>query len=88
MQNLVPPNVTFRLDPNGDPELNAAYADMTQQLDPNARQAAWARAQGIVLDKAYELPFGSLTKVQAVRADVQGFVPSRIPRMANVWFTH
>ena len=79
--------MTFRPeDPNGDPDLNAAYADMTQQLDPKARQAAWVRAQRIVLDKAYELPFGSLTKVQAVRVEREGLRAVRIPRMSNVWF--
>ena len=31
------------------------------------------------------LPFGSLTKVQATRANVQNFMPFRIPRMSNVW---
>ena len=44
--------------------------------------------QQLVLDRVYAIPFGSYTKVQAVRANVQGFVPFRIPRMANVWFTH
>jgi peptide/nickel transport system substrate-binding protein len=89
MQFLTPPNITFRpKDPNGDPELNAAYSEMTQQLDPKLRQGAWARAQKIVLDKAYALPFGSLTKVQAVRSNVKGFVPLRIPRMSNVWFAN
>ena len=52
---------------------------MTQKLDPKVRQAAWARAQSIVLENAYALPFGSLTKVQAVRSNVKGFVPFRIP---------
>ena len=34
------------------------------------------------------VPFGSLTKVQATRSNVQGFTPFRIPRMSNVWFTN
>ena len=42
--------------------------------------------QKVTLDKVYAIPFGSFTKVQAVRSDVKGFVPFRIPRMANVWF--
>ena len=41
--------------------------------------------QALVLDRGYALPFGSLTKVQAVRSNVQGFVPFRIPRFSNVW---
>ena len=51
-----------------------------------ARQAAFARMQKRTLEQAYVLPFGSLTKVQAVRSNVKGFKPFRIPRMANVWF--
>ena len=39
-----------------------------------------------VLDQVYAVPFGSFTKVQAVRSNVKGFVPFRIPRMSNVWF--
>ena len=38
------------------------------------------------LEQAYVLPFGALTKVQAVRANVKGFTPFRIPRMSDVWF--
>jgi peptide/nickel transport system substrate-binding protein len=50
------------------------------------RQAAFVRMQKLVLDKVYAVPFGSFTKVQATRSDVKGFVPFRIPRMADVWF--
>ena len=42
--------------------------------------------QKYVLEQVYAVPFGSLTKVQAVRSNVKGFVPFRIPRMSNVWF--
>ena len=44
--------------------------------------------QEALLTKAYVYPFGSLTKVQATRTNVDGFVPFRIPRMSNVWFTN
>jgi peptide/nickel transport system substrate-binding protein len=40
----------------------------------------------VALECVYALPFGSLTKVQAVRANVKGFAPARIPRLSNVWF--
>jgi peptide/nickel transport system substrate-binding protein len=49
------------------------------------RQAAFATMQRLILERAYAYPFGSLTKVQAVRANLQGFVPFRIPRFSNVW---
>jgi peptide/nickel transport system substrate-binding protein len=44
--------------------------------------------QKLVLDRVYAVPFGSFTKVQGTRSNVKGFVPFRIPRMANVWFTN
>jgi peptide/nickel transport system substrate-binding protein len=89
MQDLIPPSMQFMpKDPNGDPDLNAAYLDMTQKVDPKERQAAWVRAQKIALERAYVLPFGALTKMQGVRANVQGFTPFRIPRMSNVWFSN
>ena len=53
--------------------------------EPGARQAAFARMQTIVLERVYALPFGAFTKTQGVRANVKGFVPFRIPRVANVW---
>ena len=55
-----------------------------EQLRPirRARQAAFARAQKIALEQVMEVPFGSLTKVQATRANVKGFVP--VPHSAHV----
>jgi peptide/nickel transport system substrate-binding protein len=89
MQDLIPPNAQWApKDLAGDPDLNAAYNDMTQKLDPKDRQAGWVRAQTIALERAYVLPFGSLTKMQGVRANVQGFTPFRIPRMSNVWLAN
>jgi peptide/nickel transport system substrate-binding protein len=51
-----------------------------------ARQAAFARMQQRILDQAYIVPFGSMTMIEAVRANVKGFKPFRIPRVSNVWF--
>jgi peptide/nickel transport system substrate-binding protein len=89
MQDLIPPSAQWMpKDPAGDPDINAAYLDMTQKLDPKERHAAWVRAQTVALERAYVLPFGALTKMQGARANVQGFVPFRIPRFANVWFAN
>ena len=61
---------------------------MNNKPTKEERHAAFGRMQGVILERAYAFPFGSLTKVQAVRANVDGFVPFRIPRMSNVWFTN
>ena len=62
------------------------WQEMNQLPTPDARQEAFAKMQEYVLDQVYAVPFGSFTKVQAVRSDVKGFVPFRIPRMFDVWF--
>jgi len=87
MQFLASPNAAYK--PPGDkddPEVLAAWRDMNQLPTAADRQAAFVRMQKLVLDKVYAVPFGSFTKVQATRSDVKGFVPFRIPRMADVWF--
>jgi peptide/nickel transport system substrate-binding protein len=87
MQFFVPPNAAYKPeDKLCDPDLAAAWKDMNEQPEAKDRQAAFARMQQLILDRAYAFPFGSRTKVQAVRANVEGFTPFRIPRMSNVWF--
>jgi peptide/nickel transport system substrate-binding protein len=89
MQFLVQPNATYKpLDGKDDPDVLAAWNDMNMQPTAEGRHAAFVRMQSLVLERVYSIPFGAFTKVQAVRSDVGGFVPYRIPRMANVWFNH
>jgi peptide/nickel transport system substrate-binding protein len=89
MQFLVNPGAMYKPKGNvDDPELLAAWKDMNEKPTAAERQEAFARMQKAVLEKVYSLPFGSFTKVQAVRANVKGFVPFRIPRMANVWMVN
>jgi len=74
--------------PKGHPDRQVLklWNEINSLPSDDARQTAFAEMQKYVLDRVYALPFGSLTKVQAVRSDVKGFVPFRIPRMSNVWF--
>jgi peptide/nickel transport system substrate-binding protein len=89
MQFLADPNAVYRpKGDKGDPELVAAWNDMNTLPDAKDRQAAYAKMQTITLEKVFALPFGSFTKVQGARSNVKGFVPFRIPRMSNVWFTN
>ena len=86
MQFLVSPNAAYRpRDNRDDPEVLAAWNAMNTLPDQAARNAAFATMQRLILERAYAYPFGSLTKVQAVRSNLQGFVPFRIPRFSNVW---
>ncbi|MCW3475569.1 ABC transporter substrate-binding protein [Limobrevibacterium gyesilva] len=89
MQFFTPPNANYKpKDGKDDPDLMAAWNDMNSKPDAKDRQAAFARMQALIYERVYALPFGSLTKVQGVRANVQGFKPFRIPRMSNVWFSN
>ena len=49
------------------------------------RKVAYAETEKYALEQVLALPFGTLTKVQAVRSNVENFRPFRIPRMSNVW---
>jgi peptide/nickel transport system substrate-binding protein len=89
MAFLAPPGAQYMpKDGKDDPDVLAAWRDMNNLPTKEERRAAFGRMQQVLLDKAYVFPFGSLTKVQATRANVEGWVPFRIPRMSNVWFTN
>jgi peptide/nickel transport system substrate-binding protein len=89
MQFLVQPNASYKpKDGKDDPDVLASWNDMNTLPTPEGRQDAFVRMQKLVLDRVYAVPFGSFTKVQGTRSNVKGFVPFRIPRMANVWFTN
>jgi peptide/nickel transport system substrate-binding protein len=88
MQFLVMPNATYKpLGGKDDPDVLAAWSDMNTAPTVEGRRRAYALMQKLVLERVYAVPFGSFTKVQAVRSNVGGFVPFRIPRMANVWLS-
>ena len=67
-----------------DPTIDALYADLLGRPSEPERKAVFARFQERVYEQVHFLKFGDLTKMQAARANVQGFVPYRIPRFWNV----
>jgi peptide/nickel transport system substrate-binding protein len=86
MKFLAPPtNIYKPKDNQADPEMAAAYEEMISGESAEIRQKAFERMQKMTLERVYAVPFGSLTKVQASRANVKGFKPFRIPRFSNVW---
>lgn len=89
MSFLAPPLPQYKPKDNvDDPDALAAWREMNASPTKEGRKEAFARMQKVILEKAYVFPFGSLTKVQASRANVEGYVPFRIPRMSNVWFNN
>ncbi|HTZ81180.1 MAG TPA: ABC transporter substrate-binding protein [Stellaceae bacterium] len=86
MKFFVPPINAYKAQPgHEDPDLMADYNDMISLPTAEGRQEAFVKMQRTILERVYAIPFGSLTKVQGVRADVKNFKPFRIPRFANVW---
>jgi peptide/nickel transport system substrate-binding protein len=75
MQFLAPPQA-FYVPKTYDDDLVAVWGEMNNLPTPEARQDAFVRMQKMVLDHAYALPFGALTKVQVLRANVKNFIPS------------
>jgi peptide/nickel transport system substrate-binding protein len=69
-----------------DPVLHQAFDDLLNKATPEERKAAFVRAQARIYEQVHAVKFGDLTKIQAVRANVKGFKPHRIPRMWGVWF--
>ena len=69
-----------------DAEFDAAFNEMTNRRRwMSARPGIRARPDSALLDQGMAFPFGTLTKVQAARTNVENFRPFRIPRMSNVW---
>jgi peptide/nickel transport system substrate-binding protein len=80
------PNNTYKPKGNvGDETFMKHFNDIANGRTLEDRKAAFARAQAYMLETVMALPFGTLTKVQAVRSNLENFRPFRIPRMSNVW---
>ena len=84
ISDLVPP-VNLQKLPKEDPELMQHWRDMVNLPTHEARLAAFAKMQEHLYAQAYQFKFGDMHRYQAVRSNVKGFVPYRIPRMWNVW---
>jgi len=73
MKFIMPPvNAYHPKDGVPDPDLVVAWNAMVNSPNPEDRQQAFAAMQKLVLERVYAVPFGSLTKVQAVRSNVKG----------------
>ena len=80
------PNNAYKpKDNKPDEQFMKLFNEMANGKTLDERKAAYAKTQAYALDEAVlAIPFGTLTKVQVVRSNVEGFRPFRIPRMSNV----
>ncbi|MSP98418.1 MAG: ABC transporter substrate-binding protein [Betaproteobacteria bacterium] len=68
-----------------DPVLDKLFAELIAGETFEARKVSFGTFQERVYEQVHFLKFGDLTRKQAARANVKGFVPYRIPRLWNVW---
>jgi peptide/nickel transport system substrate-binding protein len=67
-----------------DPEINRAYQTVISSPDFNVRKAAFEGFQRRLGDQALAIKLGNFGILQGMRSNVEGFEPSRIPRLWNV----
>jgi peptide/nickel transport system substrate-binding protein len=86
LRPMAEPNPVYT-PPGGktDPEFMKDFNIVANGPTLEERQAAFARAQKIALEQVMVIPMGVMPKVQAVRANVEHYVPFYNPRMYNVW---
>ena len=82
MRDVVSPQINQFV---ADPVLDQLFAELIAGTSFDGRKATFAKFQERVYEQVHFLKFGDLTRKQASRANVKGFVPYRIPRMWNVW---
>jgi peptide/nickel transport system substrate-binding protein len=86
LRPMAEPNPVYTPPDNKtDPEFMKAFDEVANGPTLEARQAAFVRAQKIALEDVMVIPMGVMPKVQAVRANVEHYVPFYNPRMYNVW---
>ena len=86
LRPMAEPNPVYT-PPGGktDPDFMKAFDEVANGATLEVRQAAFVRAQRIALDDVMVIPMGVMPKVQAVRANVEHYVPFYNPRLYNVW---
>ena len=76
----------YRFRTGNDPQIRQAYQTIISSPEFNVRKAAFEDFQRRLADQALAIKLGNFGILQGMRANVQGFVPSRIPRLWDVRF--
>ncbi|WP_244622884.1 ABC transporter substrate-binding protein [Microvirga brassicacearum] len=86
LRNLADPsNVHKPKDNKSDPIFMEAFQRIANGETLEERKKAFADAQARALDQVMAFPFGSVPKIQATRANVEGYKPFFNTRVSNVW---
>ncbi len=84
VKDLLPPTNLPNAPEN--PAVTDAWNRMHLEETLEGRKQAFADLQQLLYDDVYNIVMGDISKVQATRSNVKGFVPFRIPRLWNVWY--
>lgn len=69
-----------------DPEMEALYNKLISAGTKDARKAAFAQIQEANYEKVYAIKLGDLGQYVAVRSNLKGYKPYRMPRFWDVWY--
>lgn len=69
-----------------DPEMEALYDQLISSPEQEARKAVFSEIQRAIYDKVYAIKLGNLGQYVAVRSNLKGYKPYRMPRFWDVWY--
>jgi peptide/nickel transport system substrate-binding protein len=86
LRTMAEPNAVFT-PPGGKvpAQFMKDFDEVANGADLAERKAAFADAQKLAFEDVMVIPTGVMPKVQAVRANVEHYIPFYNPRMYNVW---
>ncbi|MBV9811998.1 MAG: ABC transporter substrate-binding protein [Acetobacteraceae bacterium] len=68
-----------------DPVIDQLFTSYMAEMDEAKRKDIFARFQAHMYDDAVAMQFGNYGIMQAISANLQNFIPYRIPRLWGVW---
>ncbi len=69
-----------------DPELEQLYKTLISAPTADERKKVFAQFQTKAYEKAYAIKLGDVGQYVAVRSNLKGYKPYRMPRMWDVWY--
>ncbi len=84
IKDLLPPINSQNLAEE-DKKMAALWSAMHEEPTAEGRLKAFSEISQYLYEQVYQFKFGDMHNFQAIRSNVKGFVPYRIPRFYNVW---
>lgn len=84
IKDLLPPINSQNLSEE-DVEMTKLWNAMHEEQTTEGRLDAFSDMTQHLYEQVYQFKFGDMHNFQAIRSNVKGFVPYRIPRFSNIW---